>query len=87
MGRVSANAEQPEVRAARERLVALRGHWPDVAKAAGLSYSWVQKFGYAQIPNPTVNSLAAVVDGIDRVAAIVAQLPSRQASAEAALSG
>lgn len=35
-----------------------QGEWPDIAKAAGLSYSWLCKFAQNKIPNPGIESLA-----------------------------
>lgn len=80
-----AQTEHPQVTATRIKLLGIRGHWPEVGKAAGVSYSWLQKFARGDITNPTIDTLQAVSDGCDTVAAVIAQLPSRQQSTAAAV--
>jgi transcriptional regulator with XRE-family HTH domain len=53
-------SEHPQVVLVRDQLNSLKGSYHDVAKAAGLSYSWVCQFAQGKIKNPTVNSLHAV---------------------------
>ena len=53
-------SEHPQVVLVREQLNALKGNYHEIAKAAGLSYSWVCAFGQGKITNPTINSLHAV---------------------------
>jgi hypothetical protein len=43
------------------------GHLRLIAKASGLSYSWVNKFGRGEITNPTINSLQAIKDACKSV--------------------
>ena len=35
-----------------------QGDWPEIAKAAGISYSWLCKFAQRKIPNPGIESLS-----------------------------
>ena len=45
-------------------LEAKKGEWLSVAKAAGISYSWLSKFANGHIPNPgyaTLTKLHAVL--------------------------
>lgn len=72
--------EHPQVTAAREKLLSIRGHWPEVEKASKVSYSWLQKFARGDITNPTIETLQAVSDACDCVATVLAQLPSKQAN-------
>jgi len=60
--------EHPTVTAARERLNDLKGRWPEIAEASGVSYSWLQKFARSEITNPTIGTLQAVVDACARAA-------------------
>lgn len=39
----------------REALNARKGHWPEIAKATGISYSWLCKFGQGQYRNPAIS--------------------------------
>ena len=39
------------------RANARKGDWPDLAKEAGVSYSWLVKFMGGEIPNPGVRTL------------------------------
>lgn len=39
------------------KLKSSRGTWPDVARRAGVSYSWVVKFANDKIPDPRLGSL------------------------------
>ncbi len=41
-------------------LQARRGGWPELAKQAGVSYSWLVKFAGGKIADPRVNTLAAI---------------------------
>lgn len=43
-----------EVRQALERR---RGTWPGIAKACGVSHSWISKFVRGEIPNPGYRTL------------------------------
>ena len=61
--------EHPQVVSARKRLNVCRGHWADVEKVSGVSYSWLSKFARAEITNPTIESLQAVSDACDAVIA------------------
>lgn len=63
--------EHPTVTAARERLNELKGRWPEIADASGVSYSWLQKFARAEITNPTIDTLQAVVNACSAVATAV----------------
>lgn len=54
--------EHPSVTAARSRLNDLKGRWPEIAAASGVSYSWLQKFARAEITNPMIDTLQAVVN-------------------------
>ena len=38
-------------------LQASRGHWPEIARNAGVSYSWIVKFANEKIPDPRIGSL------------------------------
>lgn len=41
----------------RASLRTLRGEWPSIAKAAGLSYWWLLKFAQGQIKEPGATKL------------------------------
>lgn len=41
----------------RSRLNAEKGSWREIAEAAGLTYSWVTKFGNGELNNPTIGKL------------------------------
>lgn len=43
--------------AIRQRLDARRGEWPEIAKQAGVSHSWLSKFMRGCIPNPGLRTL------------------------------
>ena len=43
--------------AIRSRLEARRGEWPDIAKQAGVSHSWLSQFMRGLIPNPGIRTL------------------------------
>ena len=58
----------------RTRLQDRRGQWPDIARAAGLSYWWVMKVGQGTIKEP----------GIRKVEKLVAELDARDAREVAA---
>jgi predicted transcriptional regulator len=58
-------SEHPQVVLVRDQLNSLKGSYHDVAKASGLSYSWVCQFGQGKIKNPTVNSLHAVKTAVE----------------------
>lgn len=50
----------------RERLEAQRGEWPELARQAGVSHSWLSQFVRGLIPNPgirTLEKLDAVLPG------------------------
>lgn len=77
---MATTSKHPKVDATRAKLLAIRGHWPEVGKASGVSYSWLQKFAAGKITNPTVDTLQSVAHGCDAVRRIVSKLPSRKAS-------
>ena len=41
----------------RARLNACKGEWPDLAKRAAVSYSWLCKFAVGRIDNPGYGTL------------------------------
>lgn len=57
--------DHPQVTSARTRLNLCRGHWADIEKSSGVSYSWLSKFARAEINNPTIENLQAVSDACD----------------------
>ena len=48
------------IRFVRDGVEGRKGHWPELAKAAGVSYSWLTKFGLGRIPNPGHRTLEKV---------------------------
>lgn len=51
----------------RAALIARRGAFGDVARASGLSYSWVCKFATGARRNPTVASIQRLQRAIDQI--------------------
>ena len=42
----------------RAQLLERRGEWPNIAKQADVSHSWISKFANKRIPNPGYATLA-----------------------------
>jgi len=59
--------EHPSVTAARERLIACKGHWPEVQERSGVSRSWLTQFARGDIANPTIDTLQALNDACNHV--------------------
>jgi transcriptional regulator with XRE-family HTH domain len=56
----------------RERVRAQRGHYAELARASGMSVSWLSKFGRGRYASPgvvTVQRLAVALDSLEREAA------------------
>jgi hypothetical protein len=41
-----------------------RGHWPEIAAEAGVTYSWLTKVVQNTIPNPGIKDLQKLLDYI-----------------------
>lgn len=54
------DTDTPLIADTRARLEARRGDWPQVARDAGVSYSWLCKFAVGTIANPGANHLHAL---------------------------
>lgn len=50
----------------KEMLEARRGHWPAIAKAAGVSTSWISQFVRGIIKNPGIETLRKLFEALKR---------------------
>lgn len=68
--------EHPMVVATRAKLRRCIGHWPEVAKRAKVSVSWLRKFGSGDpsCSNPGINQLQRVSDATSVVLRRIAEL-------------
>ena len=48
---------QIDIEALKAELVREKGRWAEIARAGGMSYSWLSKFANDHIPNPGIRSL------------------------------
>ena len=74
---MSALPPSERVLRAAARLNSLKGHWPTIAKAAGLSYSWMSKFARGEVVNPTSLRLDALIREMNRIEANEQKVTSR----------
>lgn len=59
--------EHAKVIEVRARLHERKGHWVQIGKASGVSYSWLSQFARGKITNPTINTLQAVADACEAI--------------------
>ncbi len=55
---------QIDVEALKAELVREKGRWDEIARAGGMSYSWLSKFANDHIPNPGIRSLRKLADAL-----------------------
>jgi len=49
-----------------KELHARKGDWPQIAREADVSYSWITKFAQNRIPNPGITTIMRLSEILDK---------------------
>jgi predicted transcriptional regulator len=58
---------QFDINTLRERLIAQRGRFPEIAKNAQVSHSWLSKFAAGKMRDPRIGSIERLVRALNAI--------------------